>query len=399
MDMISDEMQRRKEILSDYSGSFETYNRQNEKKMHLIVVIINNYDIFTEAMPRSVEPLNEFFREAPKCGIIFIVSTNAPSGLPSRMLSNFNHYILMQLADDNNYRGLTNCRRGLIPKKVIGRGICKLDPTNVDSYCEFQTAMIDTEENENKTIRDFAKRSVDYYKCKVRQLAKIPDDIQSADLISRINEIKDTPIGISLHQKDLATYDLESQKIHMFIGHSVASSLESIYALTMVMTKLPNVKVRVLDLLGIFKMPILDIQKFDQDPNSVVAALEKDIEVRSKQSSCGINIIIGAGRYKQVLNQQGQASFENIIKTVDKSNQTIYIFIDDYESIRTFKAEEWFNKIGKNGLWLGPSPNAQTLFEGLKFTDEDINYNFPGLAYKITGDEYDVIKLAIDKDI
>jgi hypothetical protein len=93
----------------------------------------------------------------------------------------------MQLADDGNYRSFTNCRRGLIPKKTKGRGICKLDPTNADSYCEFQTAFIDTEENEYKTIRNFAKRSVDYYKCKVKQLAKIPEDIQSSDLISRIN--------------------------------------------------------------------------------------------------------------------------------------------------------------------------------------------------------------------
>ena len=399
MDMINDEMQRRKEILSNYSGSFEVYNRQNEKKMHLIVVIINNFDVLTQTMPRATESLNEYFREAPKCGIVFIVSTNAPSGIPARLLSNFNHYILMQLADDSNYRGLSNCRRGLIPKKVIGRGICKLDPTSVDSYCEFQTASIDTEDNENKTIRDFAKRSVDYYKCKVRQLAKIPDDIQSSDLISRINEINDTPIGISLHQKDLATYDLSSQKIHIFAGHVISNSIESIYALTKVMTKLPNVKVRVLDLLGIFKMPILDIQKFDQDPNDVVAALEKDIKVRTAQSSCGINIIIGAGRYKQLLNPQGQQAFENIIKTADSSKQTIYIFIDNYDTIRTFKVEDWFDKIGKNGLWLGAAPQDQTLFEGIKFSEEDLNYNYPGLAYKLTDGEYDVIKLAIDKDI
>ena len=400
MDLISDELQRRKEILSDYNGSFEVYNRQNEKKLHLIVVIINNYDIFTQAMPRSIDVLNEYFREAPKCGIIFIISTNAASGISSKTLTNFNHYIPMQLADDSSYRSLTDCRRGLIPKKTLGRGICKLDATSVDSYCEFQTALIDTEENENKTIRDFAKRSVDYYKCKVKQLAKIPDDIQSTDLINRINEIKDMPLGISLHQKDLATYNLESQKIHIFAGHKIADSLESIYALTKVMTKLPNVKVRVLDLLGIFKMPILDIQKFDQDPNSVLAALEKDIEVRTKQSSCGINIIIGAGQFKQVLNANGIQSFENIIKTVDKSQQTIYILVDDYESIRSFKAEEWFSKINmQNGLWLGIRPDVQTLFEGIKFNDEDINYAYPGLAYKISDGEYDVVKLAIDKDI
>ena len=399
MDMINDELQRRKEILADYSGSFEVYNRQNDKKLHLIVVIINNYDILTQAMPRSVEALNEYFREAPKYGITFIISTNASSGISTRVLTNFNQYILMQLADDTAYRSLSNCRRGLIPKKVIGRGICKLDPTNTDSYCEFQTASIANEEDENKVIKDYAKRSVDYYKCKVKQLAKIPDDIQSVDLISRINEISDTPIGISLHQKDLATYDLLAQKIHIFAGHNIANSIESLYALTKVMTKLPNVKVRILDLLGIFKMPILDIQKFEQDPNDVIVALEKDIAVRTKQSSCGINIIIGAGRYKQVLNQQGQESFEKIIKTVNNSNQTLYIFVDNYESIRSFKAEEWFADISKNGLWLGPSPNAQTLFENLNFTEEDISYNYPGLAYKITDTDYDVIKLAIDKDI
>jgi hypothetical protein len=306
----------------------------------------------------------------------------------------------MQLADDGNYRSFTNCRRGLIPKKTKGRGICKLDPTNADSYCEFQTAFIDTEENEYKTIRNFAKRSVDYYKCKVKQLAKIPEDIQSSDLISRINEIEDMPIGISLHQKDLATYNPKESKVQIISGHNIANSIESIYAFVKTMTKLPNVKVRILDMLGIFKMPILDIQKFDQDPNDVLVALENDTVTRTKQNLYGINIIIGAGKYKQLLNAKGQKAFESIINLLPKSHQTCYILLDNYESIRSLKVEEWYSKLGiKNGLWLGERPDAQTLFENVKFSEEDINYSYPGLAYKIMDNEYDVLKLAIDKDI
>ena len=148
LDLVISEIDRRKELLSDYNGSFEYYNKTQEDKLPLIVTVINSFDIFCESLPKLSDLMNNLFRDAPKYGVIFIVSVSTSSGLRVRQLQFFNHVIITQFNDDTQYRTITNCRRGLIPKKTLGRGICKTDDTNADSYCEFQTAFIAEEEKE-----------------------------------------------------------------------------------------------------------------------------------------------------------------------------------------------------------------------------------------------------------
>lgn len=41
----------------------------------------------------------------------------------------------------------------------------------------------------------------------------------------------------------------------------------------------------------------------------------------------------------------------------------------------------------------------QSLFENVNFATEDLKYNYKGLAYTIEKDDYEIVKLAMDKDI
>ena len=397
--LIAEEVNRRKDILSNYNGSFEYYNRTQSEKMNLIVVIINNYDILSETLPKVVDFFVELFRDGPKYGVTFIVSTNATSSIGSRFLQYFNHTILMQLGDDLQYRNIVNCRRGLIPRKVLGRGICKLDATNADSYCEFQTAMIDTEEEELKTIKEYADECVEVYKCKVKQLAKVPDDVSSKDLAHHISTLSNVPIGINVYEKNLASYAFDAEKTHIITGKDINENIGFIYALTTVLSKIPKVKVRVLDMMDIFKKPILDIQMLDQDPNVVFAALENDALTRTDTQDCSVNIIIGIGKYKQTLSEGGLEIFRNLFTNIGKSKKTIYILIDSYESIRNIRLEKWYRDINtKQGIWLGLGLESQSIFEGIEINGEDKKFRFNGLGFAIDGNKYSVIKTIMDKD-
>ena len=398
LNMINEEMERRKQILSEYNGSFEYYNSVEKEKMSLIVTIVNNYDIFTETYPKAVGILEDLFRDASRYGIVFIITANATNSISSRLLQHFNHYILMQIADDTMYRVLSNCRRGLIPKKGLGRGICKIDAENTDSYCEFQTAMIDNEETELQTIKTYADQCVEYYKCKVKQLAKIPDDITSGDLISHVSDLSNVPVGVNLYEKNLAMYDFLAQKVHLVTSKDIKTNMEFVYALAALLTKVSNAKVRVLDLLKIFRMPILDIQKLDQDPNAVFTALEKDVLTRSESQDYGINIVIGAGNYKSILSDGGVKTFQNLFANLAKSKKVIFILVDNYDSIRNLTVEPWYREMNmKQGIWLGQGLDSQSLYD-IKVRSEDNKYRYPGLGYIISGDDYDVIKTMMDKD-
>ena len=84
-----EELESRKEILSDYNGSFEYYNKVNDKKMHLIVVVINSFDVLIELVPKLDDPITTMFRDAPKYGITFVVSVNSPNAIRQRQLQYF----------------------------------------------------------------------------------------------------------------------------------------------------------------------------------------------------------------------------------------------------------------------------------------------------------------------
>ena len=221
----------------------------------------------------------------------------------------------MQINDDSQYRSITNCRRGLIPKKVVGRGICKLDSTNDDSYCEFQTAMIAKEEDELNIIKAYADQCVEYYKCKVKQLTKIPDDISSEDVAKYVSDLSNVPIGYDLYGKQIARYDFLSEKIHIFTGKDIKDKMNFIYSLVAVLSKVQNIKVRVVDMLGLFERPMLDIKLFNENIDVVFGALEKDVLSRTESQDYGVNLIIGAGQYKSKLSKGGIEIFKNLFSS------------------------------------------------------------------------------------
>ncbi len=398
LDLIMEEMDKRKETLSDYNGSFEYYNKVNSKKLPLIVTMINSFDIFLETNPRLDELMTNLFRDSVKYGIIFILSVGSTNALRQRQLQYFNHVLVMQLNDDSQYRNITNCRRGLIPKKALGRGICKIG-SGADSYCEFQTALIAEETVELEVIKNFANKSVEFFKTKVKQLAKIPDNVTSDDLIKYITTLSDIPIGYNFYEKDIAKYNLLTEKIHLFTGKNIKENMNFVYALASILSKVPNVKVRVVDMLDLFKKPILDIKLFNEKIDLVFAALEKDVLTRTEVQGYGINIIIGAGQYKRKLSKGGIEIFRNLFNHLPNSKKNIYILIDDYDKIRNLKLEEWFDQVNtSNGLWLGTGFSNQSLLTSKELSAEDKKYNYEGLAYNVSNGEYKIIKTVMDGD-
>lgn len=399
LDMIVEEIDRRKDLLSDYNGSYEYYNKVSSEKLPLICLVINSYDIFLESYARLEDPMNMLFRDAVKYGITFILSVNSPSVLRPRQLQFFNHTIILGLSDDAQYRNITNCRRGLIPKRVPGRGICKTDPVNADSYCEYQTAMIVEEDKELDFLRMYADKCIDYYKFKVKQLAKLPDDVSSEDLIKYVQDLSNVPIGYNYYKKDIEKYNLLNQKLHVITCTNMKNNIDFFYGLTSIISSVPNVKIRVVDMNAIFNKLIIDIKLFNKDLDVVFAALEKDILTRTETQDWAVTIVLGAGTFKNKLSEAGQLIFNNLFDNLSSSHKNIYVLVDDYENIKNLKVESWFKQADlSNGIWIGDSFENQNIFTTNTITQEDKKLDFKGLGYKVESGVYNVIKVVLDGD-
>ncbi len=398
VDLIDTELETRKELLSDYNGSFEYYNKTSDKKLPLIVFTINAYDVLLELVPKVADVFLSLFRDAPRYGIVMIVSTSTNTVLRSRQLQYFNHIIMLQMQDESLYRSVTNCRRDLLPSKIFGRGICKIGVDD-DSYCEFQTAFIAEESQAYEFIKNTANQLTDYYKVKAKQLAKIPDTVTSEDLVKYVTDLSAVPIGFNFYEKDIAKYSFIDNKINIVTCKDIKNNMKFIYGLVNILSKQQNIKVRVVDMLGIFKKPILDIKLFNDGLNEVIGALENDVLTRNETQDFGINIILGAGQYKKKLSKGGVEIFDNMFNKLPNSKKVIFILIDDYDKIRTLKLESWYSNINTGyGLWLGGGFSSQSMISSGELSQDDKKYNFEGLAYSVTNSNYTVIKTILDGD-
>jgi S-DNA-T family DNA segregation ATPase FtsK/SpoIIIE len=396
--LIFDEINKRKILFQDYNGSLEYYNSHSGNVLPLICCVINGYDVFCEVLPRIVDSLSSLFRDAPRYGIIFILSASAQNTFRARVLQYFNRFILMNLQDESQYRTLSNCRKGLIPSNLYGRGLCKVTDDD-DSYCEFQTARITNLENELVYLKEASEKYSEYYKSRAKKIVTIPDNITSDDLAKYITSINDLPVGYNFYEKDIAKFDLGASKFYPIITKDLKKNINFIYALANLLTKIPNTVVRVIDISKIFDKPILDIKLFQSDLKVVFAAIAADVKNRKETQPLAINIILGVGSIKGSLDSVGQNFVEEMFNNIPNSKQNIFILVDEYKKFKLLKLQPWFNNVDTtSGLWLGPGIETQSVLVTNELSDEDKKYSFDGMAYLIHNSTYSLIKTMMDGD-
>ena len=396
--LIFDELSKRKTLFQDFNGSLEFYNAHNEEKMPLICLVINAYDVFSETLAKIADSFTSMFRDAPRYGIIFILSASAQNTFRARVLQYFNRFIVMNLQDESQYRGLTNCRKGLIPSNLYGRGICKVTDDD-DSYCEFQTAKIVDSEKELIYLKDVAEKLSNYYKVSAKKIATIPDNTTSEDLEKYITTISDIPIGYNFYEKDIAKLNLTDRKIYPIITKDIKGSMPFIYGLANLLSKIPNTVVRVIDVLKVFEKPMIDIKFFNSDLSVVFAAMAEDVKNRKETQPLAFNIIVGAASIDNILDSVGKEFADATFNGLLSSKQNIYIIIDDYKRFKQLKLKPWYSAVdSSNGLWLGAGLDSQSLLLTNSLTDEDKKYNYEGMAYIISNGNYTLIKTMMDGD-
>lgn len=397
--MIFEELTKRKELFQDYNGSLEYYNKKNpENQMPLIVFVVNAFDVFGEVLPRVIDSFTNLFRDSPRYGIISVLAASAQNTFRPRVLQYFNRFILMNLQDESQYRTLANCRKGLIPSNLYGRGICKTEDDD-DSYCEFQTAKIIDPDKELVYLTETADKLSQYYKTRAKKIATIPDNITSDDLAKFLTTISDLPLGYNFYEKDIAKLDLEGSKFYPIITKDVKANLPFVYALANLLSKIPNTVVRVIDVLGMFEKPILDIKLFNEDLRVVFAAISKDVETRTDTQPLAFNIILGAGSIKGKMDKTGQEFVDKMFNGAKDSKQNIFILLDDYKKFKLLKLQPWFANVDTtNGLWLGPGIDSQSIISSNELATEDKKYNYPGMAFLVKDSNYTLIKTMMDGD-
>lgn len=155
---VSDEINRRSKLFSEYRGEYEEYCRHSGNTLPNIVLILNNYTAFMEKFDDNIASLLVYIaREGVKRGVYVVIGT--PSiNTNFRLRQYIQQSFMLKMNDPNDYIGILGRTGGITPSDCEGSGIVKDD----DITYKFQTAdifdIVPVDEDGEEPDNDAAQR-------------------------------------------------------------------------------------------------------------------------------------------------------------------------------------------------------------------------------------------------
>ena len=382
--MLSNEIEMRKDLFSDYSGNYKSYCKLSEKKLPLIVIVINNYEVLSENYPKQGDALQILMRDGAKYGVVFIVTTSVYNSIRSRTVQNFDNRLSLQMANDTDYRLLLNAPKNLIPQNYFGRGIINIDSNSF----EFQTAYIYIPEHINQIIKNYEKSITGRYSYEAKKIPVIPN-IVSFDIIKPyLMDITKLPIGISIKDKMIYNYDFTANKTNLILSNEIYDKSKFIAALIKEIKYL-NKDIKVIDISKLFKDK-------ENTKDYYSSRFENILTELNNVDQEGFVFIIGLGEYNNKLNNVEINLLNNFFTIVEQTNRTVIVF-DSYPSFKNIQMnpiiKTRFNN--QNGIWLGEGAGSQIAININDFSLEDRKLNFPYMGVVVVREFKDIVKCVV----
>ena len=190
-------------MFSDYSGDYQTYIKVSGSSVPNFVVIINNYEAFTEVYANYEEIILQLTREGIKYGIFFIFTTSASNMIRYRLAQNFKQKLVLQLNDENDYSSILGNVRGTKPSEIVGRGLIDLG-----AIYEFQTASICDPNKINDTIRQTCEQLCKQYEYRAKAVPILPARVTYSFVKDSLAGLNSIPVGVEKKSLKVSTVDL-----------------------------------------------------------------------------------------------------------------------------------------------------------------------------------------------
>lgn len=393
--MIDEEIERRKELMADYGGSYKEYIENSGNKLPLIVTIINNYEIFSENYARVAESIQTFYRDGNKYGISFIITSISTSTVKLRMLQNFSHKLCLQIPNETEYRNLVSAIKGQLPTKYFGRGLVAKD----SKAYEFQTALITTKKEINNLVRDTAKKLSQAYNVRAKKIPMVPEVVYFSSVKDNLNDLTNVPIGYAVESKTPYAYDLTASKFIPILFNKFDDNKFSFLSTFIKMVSLiDNLKINVIDFAAILSKRIDNVNYIQNNYDSEIIKLNNDIIKAKDKEVRTLNIFIGISEMKVKLSANGRVVLNSLFNNSSVINNSYYVFFDSYSAYKILQTEPWYqtNIDTAYGIWLDEGVATQLAINTSTITAEDGKTNFPYMGFAISRGKHTTIRYMVE---
>lgn len=382
-EMLQKMIKERTAILSNYGGDYNLYIKSKENVMPMIIVIINNYEAFSENYEDDYDDLLlSLTREGMKYGIIFITTASTFNDLRYRLSQNFAQRIALQLNNDDDYLNIFNDAGKKRPSHLFGRGLIKLE----DIY-EFQTARICKPEEWNSYINEKIESLKKTSKVFANPIPTLPKEVNLDDVKEEIKNISSVPIGIDKKSLNVFTYDFEKSLINIITGKNVNIVAKFLIQILKIFNNIKDVEVKIFDTENIIQTKNVDL---NLDYKNFMLEISNNLK-RNKDVIC---VIIGLDKFINRL-EGGEGVFFETLQKAEKLENYHFIIAENYTRIKNFEFSDWYKEYitGDNGIWVGNGISDQFLIN-IDISNTELNNNCgESFGYAIDREEPNLIKL------
>ena len=345
-DMIQRIIKERKNILSNYNGNYNLYVKTSKEKMPMILVILNNYEAFSENYENDYDDIFlSITRECVKCGIAFTITANAFNDLRYRLSQNFRKKIALQINNEDDYFNIFDKVGKKRPSHIFGRGLVSME--NEEVY-EYQSAKICDGSDYNIKVKEKIQEINKVNKIQALTIPVMPDKITLDDINEYIKDINNVPIG--LNQKDLRVfeYDFKKNFITIMTSKNFDNVVEFIEVILEVLKKIDSLNIIILDAEKNL-MPSKESlkEKFEKLVSIVDNSL---INIVYPFSICIIN-----GIDKFLTEIEDEEYFYQMLRKAEENGKYSFIITESVNKLKNHEYENWYKNYvtGDTGIYIG----------------------------------------------
>lgn len=386
--MLHKEIERRKNIFSDYGGDYASYCHNSGKVIPNIVVLLNNYSGFAEQFEDLQESFTLLTRDGVKYGIYFAVTASTTNAVRYKIQQNFKTMLTMQLNDATDYAIIVGKTEGLVPSKYKGRGLIALD-----RVYEFQTAYCQDVNDIQEFIRNFCtklKESADTF----AEPVPVLPNIVNYDYVQKfICDLSSVPIGVGKKSLSVMSVNLSNKVVYPVVVQEVYEAVAFTEELVRILSEITTVSVldtekilteldtsRCSRISGAYQTMVEEIFKDMVERNNTYKDAQMDVSVLDQYQE-KVYVIVGIKKLFDQLSMDGRDKLSTLIEKAESIYKMHFVIVDALAQFNNYSYEPWFKRhvTGSEGLWIGDGVADQYMLKVNKVTSD---------LYEEIGNEY-----------
>ena len=378
--MLKTEVERRKKLFADYSGDYQTYIKTSGKSVPNFVVIINNYEAFTEVYANYEDIILQLTREGIKYGIFFIFTTSASNMIRYRLAQNFKTKLVLQLNDENDYSSILGNVRGTKPSEILGRGLIDLG-----SIYEFQTASICEESKTNDTIRATCEELKARSTFKAKAVPILPAKVTFDFVRDEFTGIDKIPIGVEKKSLKVSTFDILKNYTTILTSLDIMSVKPLLNMIGKELNMVNGIKFLAIDAEEVIEGSKLPNCKYSTNIDASFTELYNEVkQVQEtyqasnfdKKSIENVPITIcligGIDKFSAKLSPDNKKLFGKMFEAGKELGKYCFVLADSVDKFKKIEYDDWYRSTVNNtrGIWVGDGIANQFAIKLTKTTKE-----------------------------